>query len=123
VLGLALLTAVGFIANFLQGIDVLRKVESVERKLERRTDALSRKLIASKHREEQMAGELDALRLEVEENTTVVGSAVTLLAQLKAMLDEAIVNEDWTAVKALSETLSVNTDALAAAVAANTPGQ
>lgn len=70
-----------------------------------------------------MAGELDILRTEVEENTTVVGSAVVLLAQLKAMLDEAIVNQDWTAVKALSDTLSANTDALAAAVAANTPGQ
>lgn len=68
-----------------------------------------------------MANELDNLRQEVEENTSVQQSAITLLNTLKTKLDKAIASGDMTQVQALSDQLSGNTDALAAAVAANTP--
>jgi hypothetical protein len=46
---------------------------------------------------------------------------VALLNGIKAALDAAIAANDPAALKALSDSLSVNTDALAAAVTANTP--
>lgn len=68
-----------------------------------------------------MAGELDALRAEVANNTTVANSAVALLQGLKAALDAAIASGDMSQVQALSDQLGQNDTALAAAVAANTP--
>lgn len=68
-----------------------------------------------------MAGELDALRAEVANNTTVVGSAVQLLQNLKKALDDAIASGDMSQVKALSDTLGANDQALAQAVVDNTP--
>jgi hypothetical protein len=70
-----------------------------------------------------MAGELDDLQREVAENNDAVQSAITLLQGLKAKLDEAINSGDMTKVAALSAQLSAQTDALAAAVTANTPQQ
>lgn len=61
------------------------------------------------------------LQAEVQENTTVVGSAITLLTGLKTALDNAIANNDMTAVAAIRDSIAQNNDALAAAVAANTP--
>lgn len=68
-----------------------------------------------------MANELDNLETEVQENNDAVQSAITLLNGLKAALDAAIASGDMTRVQALSDTLSSQTDALAAAVTANTP--
>lgn len=62
---------------------------------------------------------LDTLTAEVARNTTVEQSAITLLQGLKAQLDAA--GTDPVALKALSDQLGTNDDALAAAVAANTP--
>lgn len=62
---------------------------------------------------------LDELVTEVEENKTVVASAVTLLQGLKEKLDAA--GTDPVKLKALSTQLSNQTDALAAAVVSNTP--
>lgn len=70
-----------------------------------------------------MANELDNLTNEVAENTSTVQSAITLLNGLKTKLDEAIASNDMSQVQALSDQLSGNTDALAAAVAANTPAE
>jgi hypothetical protein len=64
---------------------------------------------------------IDNLRTEVQENTNATQAAITLLNGLKQRLDEAIASGDMTQVQALSDELSGNTDALAAAVAANTP--
>lgn len=78
-------------------------------------------IVALTKLEMKVAGELDDLRREVEEDGTAVASAVTLLEGLKAKLDEAIASGNMQAVKELSDQLSSNTDRLAAAVVANTP--
>ena len=72
-------------------------------------------------KEVQMSGELDALKASVANNTTVIGSAITLLQGLKAKLDEAIASGDPAALTALSTELGATDQALADAVAANTP--
>lgn len=66
-----------------------------------------------------MATDLTQLEAEVSENLTVTQSAITLLQGLKAMLDAA--GTDPVKLKELSDSLSNSTDALAAAVSANTP--
>jgi chromosome segregation ATPase len=68
-----------------------------------------------------MGQELQTLQQEVAENNTVMQSAITLLQGLKQRLDDAAT--DPAALKQLSDELDANTNALAAAVAANTPAQ
>jgi hypothetical protein len=70
---------------------------------------------------EAIMGELDTLKTEVSETKTVMASAAALLSGLKAKLDEAIASGDPAALQALSDELNTETNALAAAVAANTP--
>jgi hypothetical protein len=71
---------------------------------------------------EKMAGELDGLRAAVARNTSVVGSAMTLLKGLKDALDQAIqAGADPATLQALSTEIGNTADSLAAAVAANTP--
>jgi hypothetical protein len=67
----------------------------------------------------KMSEIIDRLAAEVEENNTVIGSAVTLIRNL---VEEVRNAPDMTAVAALADTLSAHTDALAEVVAANTPG-
>jgi hypothetical protein len=64
----------------------------------------------------------EALQAEVTETTTVEASAVTLLNNLSTLLAEAIAAQDWTLVETLKANLDESNNALAAAVAANTPG-
>ena len=66
-----------------------------------------------------MAGELEALTVQVSETNTVIGSAVVLIQGLKAKLDAAGTNP--IALAALSDSLNTSEQSLAAAVAANTP--
>jgi hypothetical protein len=68
-----------------------------------------------------MAGELDALKASVSRNNDVVQSAITLIQGIKAALDAAIAAGDPAALKALSDSLGSQDDALADAVTANTP--
>ena len=68
-----------------------------------------------------MSAELDALKAAVARDTDVENSAITLLQGLKAALDAAIAANDPAALTALSASLGANSDALAAAVVANTP--
>jgi uncharacterized alpha-E superfamily protein len=69
----------------------------------------------------KMANELDDLKAAVAKDTEVDQSAITLLNGLKAKLDAAIASGDPAQLTALSAQLGTNTDALAAAIAANTP--
>lgn len=69
----------------------------------------------------KMASALENLRAQVERNTTVTESAITLLKGLKDKLDDAIASGDLGAVESLAETLGRETDALANAVTTNTP--
>lgn len=73
-----------------------------------------------------MAADLAGLTTEVEENATVIGSAVTLLngfgGQLSALAAELeAAGVDATKVNDLRDQLDAQTTALAEAVAANTP--
>jgi len=63
--------------------------------------------------------DLTALTAQVAENTTVEASAVTLIQGLAAAL--AAAGTDPVALGALQTQLKTSSDALAAAVAANTP--
>lgn len=62
---------------------------------------------------------LDTLITEVSENSTAIDSAITLLQGLKAALDAA--GTDPVRLAELSAQLDAKTNALAAAVVANTP--
>lgn len=64
---------------------------------------------------------LDDLEAKVAANTTVVGSAVTLLTELKTELDAAIASGDPARLQAISDKLGTDTQSLADAVVANTP--
>lgn len=66
-----------------------------------------------------MSQELDALTAQVAENTTVIGSAKTLLQNIKSQLDAA--GTDPAKLKALSDTLKAEDDSLAQAITDNTP--
>jgi hypothetical protein len=63
---------------------------------------------------------LDNLRAQVEANTTVTESAITLLNGLKAKLDEAIASGDPAALQALADELGAETLRLSDAVVAIT---
>lgn len=67
----------------------------------------------------KMSEQLDKLTQEVAENKTVMQSAVTLLQGLKQRLDDA--GTDQAKLAELSADLDTGTNALAAAVTANTP--
>jgi len=64
---------------------------------------------------------LDDLTAQVSKNTDVEGSAVTLIQGIAAQLANAIASGNPAALTALQNQLSASADALAAAVAANTP--
>lgn len=74
---------------------------------------------------ENMSRQLDSLKSDVAQNTTVVGSAIVLLTSLAASLKAAILanqnGDDGEALSALSTSLEASTAQLAQAVAANTP--
>jgi hypothetical protein len=64
---------------------------------------------------------LDDLTAQVARNSDVEDSAIALLQGLKKALDAAIASGNPAALTALSTQLGAKTDALAAAVVANTP--
>lgn len=84
-------------------------------------DTILAMLHALKIKEDSMAASLDALTAQVAKNTDVTQSALVLIQGLKAALDAA--GTDPVALAALSAQLQTSDDALAAAVAANTPAQ
>ena len=65
--------------------------------------------------------DLTELETEVAENTTVVGSAIALINGFKDRLAAAGV--DPAKLAALRDALDINSNALAAAVEANTPAE
>ena len=69
-----------------------------------------------------MAKAIDDLKLEVQENTSVVESAVTLLNGLSEALKNAINTGDLAEVEKVVTDLDANTKRLAVAVSTNTPG-
>jgi len=72
-----------------------------------------------------MASKLEELAADVAAETTVVNSAIALLAGISARIDAAVAAAragDDNALAALSAEVKAETQALADAVAANTPG-
>lgn len=68
-----------------------------------------------------MSQAIDDLKAAVERDRTVTASAVTLLGELAKLLSEAANSGDLEEVKKLAADFNANSDALAAAVTANTP--
>ena len=91
------------------------RVNPVEHKL----DHIIHLLEKSKTREKRMAVDLSVLQAEVERNGAVDQSAVVLLTGLAAKIDE--LKADPAALQAFADSLRGSSDALAAAVSANTP--
>lgn len=69
--------------------------------------------------ENKNMADLDALKLQVQANTSAEASAVTLLNGLSAQL--AAIATDPVAVAALAAQLKTSADSLSAAIVANTP--
>lgn len=72
---------------------------------------------------ETIMSALTDLQTRVEQNNTVIGSAVVLLQGLKAKLDEAIASNDPAQLKALSDALGQSDQSLAEAITTNTPAE
>jgi len=68
---------------------------------------------------QRMANEIAALETKVAEQTTVIGSAVTLLDSLHTLLVAA--QNDPARMQSLIDQVAASKDSLAAAVAQNTP--
>ena len=68
-----------------------------------------------------MANDFSRLEQEVTENSTVIGSAITLLNGLAAQLREFA--NDPAKINSLADQLDAQSNALAEAVAANTPAE
>lgn len=64
---------------------------------------------------------IDEVLVEVEEQTTVIDSAITLLKNIKALLDAA--GTDPAKLDEIKNALDTNTKKLADAVVANTPAE
>lgn len=64
---------------------------------------------------------LSDVEAAVSQNTTVGQSAVTLLNELKAKLDEAIASGDPSRIQAVVDAIGADTQALADAIVRNTP--
>ncbi len=88
-------------------------------RIESQLRAIMRKLNILQKDEKIIMADLSTITADVAANTDATQSAVTLLTNLKAELDAA--GTDPVALKALSDSLEANTQALAAAVTANTP--
>lgn len=75
-----------------------------------------------KETKEELMANLNDLKTKVTRLTTVTSSVITLLTDIKRRLDEALADDDVEAIRDLSESIGRDTDALAAAVVAKTPG-
>lgn len=101
--------------------DIVKEFEALKARLEvalAGDDVLISLLTKLKEIGELMSAEVDKLRAEVEENKTVVASAIALITGLADRV--RAVAGDAAATNALADELSANSDALGAAVAANT---
>lgn len=102
-------------------------IDQVVRKLDQLIDevrTLNRNIIKSQqqqqHNQEEAMATLEELQAEVSENTDVTGSAVSLINGLAQQLRDAIAANDPAALQALADQLDANSNALAAAIGANT---
>lgn len=94
--------------------------------VEGKLDTIIARLDRLINKENEMSAELDALKVAVAKNTSVIESALLLIQGFKAALDAALEelknSGNPAALKALSAELGAEDDKLAAAVAAGTGG-
>lgn len=90
-------------------------------RLDERYDHIAHVLQSLKRAEEQQMATLADIRTEVEQQQTVIASAVTLMQQLKQMLTDAIASNDPAAMQEIVDLLNAGEQSLADAVVANTP--
>lgn len=69
----------------------------------------------------EIMSKIDDIEAAVANQSTVIDSAITLLTELKTELEEALDDEDGERLQAIVDGLGEKTNALAAAVTANTP--
>jgi chromosome segregation ATPase len=86
-----------------------------------RLDQIDAKLASIQTQGAQAMADLTALTAEVERNTAVDQSAIALLTGLAAQIEA--LKTDPAALQTLADQLKGSSDALAAAVVANTPAQ
>lgn len=84
-------------------------------------DAILKLLATISTKEDYMKQDIVSLTAQVAQNTTVEGSAITLINGIAAQLANAIAANDPAALDALQAQLASSATALAAAVTANTP--
>lgn len=68
-----------------------------------------------------MSNEMDHLKASVAAQTEVSAGVAVLLADLSKRLRDAVLSDDLLEVENIADQIDANTDALKAAVAANTP--
>ena len=92
--------------------------EWMERMVAQALQPISSKLDEILRGERKMSAQLDALQAQVEQNTNLEASAVTLIEGLAAQIADAA--NDPVQIAALSAKLQTSATALAAAITANT---
>lgn len=92
--------------------------EWMERMVAQALQPISSKLDEILRGERKMSAQLDALQAQVEQNTDLEASAVTLIEGLAAQIADAA--NDPVQIAALSAKLQTSATALAAAITANT---
>ena len=98
------------------------------KKLDQKLSQIVTLLLNIKQKEEEMALNFDALIAQVERNTQIDTSAITLLNGLTAKINQLaadLADQPVAAAKIaeLAAALGASTDALVSAVAANTPAE
>ena len=91
-------------------------------RIEERLGEIEKLLRSLKRSGDSQMATLADIRAEVEQQQTVIASAVTLLQSLAQMLRDAIASNDPAAIQEIVDMLDQGEHTLAAAVAENTPG-
>lgn len=87
--------------------------------IEHKLDRILHLLEEIKKKEAHMSVELDALTVQVTENTDLERSAITLIEGIAALL--AAAKDDPVKIAALAASLKASAESLSAAISANTP--
>lgn len=78
-------------------------------------NAINARLDAIEHKEELQAMDLDAILAKVTEQTTITGSVIALINELRAHQNDPVKQQQ------IYDAIVANSDALSAALTANTP--
>jgi chromosome segregation ATPase len=102
-------------------LSLLQQLKTQFASFEKQLTQMSGQIDTLIQKDSAMSAALDALTAQVTQNTTVEGSAVTLIQNIAAQLQAALNNNDDAALQNLTTELNTSATALAAAITANTP--